>query len=70
MLFRAADHLRARRHAIAALECVEAGKPWDQSDADVCEAIDFCEYYGREMLRLDGAVRRPGAVAAGRGQPA
>ena len=32
----------------------EAGKPWDQSDADVCEAIDFCEYYGREVLRLDG----------------
>ena len=55
VLFRAADHLRAHRQAIAALECVEAGKPWDQSDADVCEAIDFCEYYGREMLRLDGA---------------
>ncbi len=56
VLFRAADHLRAHRHAIAALECVEAGKPWDQSDADVCEAIDFCEYYGREMLRLDRAT--------------
>jgi RHH-type proline utilization regulon transcriptional repressor/proline dehydrogenase/delta 1-pyrroline-5-carboxylate dehydrogenase len=56
VLFRAADHMRARRHAIAALECVEAGKPWDQSDADVCEAIDFCEYYGREMLRLDRAA--------------
>ena len=36
--------------------CFEAGKPWDQADADVCEAIDFCEYYGREMLRLDGAA--------------
>jgi RHH-type transcriptional regulator, proline utilization regulon repressor / proline dehydrogenase / delta 1-pyrroline-5-carboxylate dehydrogenase len=56
VLFRAADHMRARRHALAALECVEAGKPWDQSDADVCEAIDFCEYYGREMLRLDRAT--------------
>jgi RHH-type transcriptional regulator, proline utilization regulon repressor / proline dehydrogenase / delta 1-pyrroline-5-carboxylate dehydrogenase len=56
VLFRAADHLRARRHAVAALECIEAGKPWDQSDADVCEAIDFCEYYGREMLRLDRAA--------------
>jgi RHH-type transcriptional regulator, proline utilization regulon repressor / proline dehydrogenase / delta 1-pyrroline-5-carboxylate dehydrogenase len=55
VLFRAADWLRHRRHAIAALECVEAGKPWDQSDADVCEAIDFCEYYGREVLRLDAA---------------
>ncbi|HKE76463.1 MAG TPA: bifunctional proline dehydrogenase/L-glutamate gamma-semialdehyde dehydrogenase, partial [Acidimicrobiales bacterium] len=56
VLFRAAAWLRDRRHEIAALECLEAGKPWDQSDADVCEAVDFCEYYGREMLRLDGAV--------------
>jgi RHH-type proline utilization regulon transcriptional repressor/proline dehydrogenase/delta 1-pyrroline-5-carboxylate dehydrogenase len=56
VLFRAADRLRARRFEIAALECFEAGKPWDQSDADVCEAIDFCEYYGREMIRLDGAA--------------
>ena len=56
MLFRAADWLRQRRAEVAALECFEAGKPWDQSDADVCEAIDFCEYYGREMLRLEGAA--------------
>ena len=56
LLFRAADWLRARRHEVAALECFEAGKPWDQSDADVCEAIDFCEYYGRELLRLDAAA--------------
>jgi RHH-type proline utilization regulon transcriptional repressor/proline dehydrogenase/delta 1-pyrroline-5-carboxylate dehydrogenase len=56
VLFRAADWMRDRRYEIAALECFEAGKPWDQADADVCEAIDFCEYYGREMLRLDGAA--------------
>src|SRR5262245_2498682 len=55
VLFRAAAWLRERRSALAALEVVEAGKPWDQSDADVCEAIDFCEYYGREVLRLDAA---------------
>ncbi|HEX6238169.1 MAG TPA: proline dehydrogenase family protein [Acidimicrobiales bacterium] len=54
--FRAADHLRRRRMEIAALEVREAGKPWDQADADVCEAIDFCEYYGREVLRLDAAA--------------
>src|SRR5262245_45531054 len=53
VLFRAAAWMRDRRHELAALEVVEAGKPWDQSDADVCEAIDFCEYYGREILRLD-----------------
>jgi RHH-type transcriptional regulator, proline utilization regulon repressor / proline dehydrogenase / delta 1-pyrroline-5-carboxylate dehydrogenase len=56
VLFRAAAWLRERRGEIAAVECFEAGKPWDQADADVCEAIDFCEYYGREMLRLDRAA--------------
>ena len=56
--------MRERRDELAALECFEAAKPWDQADADVCEAIDFCEYYGREVLRLDGAAGRPGAVAA------
>ena len=56
LLFRAADWLRGRRDHIAALECFEAAKPWDQADADVCEAIDFCEYYGREALRLADPV--------------
>ena len=55
LLFRAAHWMRERRDVIASLECFEAGKPWDQADSDVCEAIDFCEYYGREMLRLDAA---------------
>ena len=54
--------MRARRFELAALEVLEAGKPWREADADVCEAIDFCEYYGREMLPLDAggtASRRP-----------
>ena len=55
LLFRAAHWMRQHRDDIAALQCVEAGKPWDQADGDVCEAIDFCEYYGREVLRLDAA---------------
>ena len=61
MLFRAAEWMRARRHDLAALEVFEAGKPWKDADADVCEAIDFLEYYGREMLRLDrgGPVQSP-----------
>ena len=53
VLFRAAAWMRSRRNQLAAIEVYEAGKPWDQADADVCEAIDFCEYYGREILRLD-----------------
>ena len=50
--------MRSRRDEIGALEVFEAGKPWKEADGDVCEAIDFCEYYGREMVRLD----RDGAV--------
>ena len=61
VLFRAAGWMRARRPELCALEVFEAGKPWAEADGDVCEAIDFCEYYGREMLRLDrgGAVDSP-----------
>ncbi|MDP9441652.1 MAG: aldehyde dehydrogenase family protein, partial [Actinomycetota bacterium] len=61
VLFRAADWLRSRRDEIAALQVFEAGKPWKEADGDVCEAVDFCEYYGREMLRLDsgGPVESP-----------
>nr|MBA2752714.1 bifunctional proline dehydrogenase/L-glutamate gamma-semialdehyde dehydrogenase [Actinomycetota bacterium] len=61
VLFRAAEWMRARRQDLAALQVYEAGKPGPEADADVCEAIDFCEYYGREMLRLDqgGVVQSP-----------
>ncbi len=52
VLLRAAALLRSRRAELAALEVVEAGKPIPEADADVAEAIDFCEYYGREALRL------------------
>ncbi len=51
-LLRAAALMRARRFELAALEVIEAGKPWREADADVTEAIDFLEYYAREMLRL------------------
>ncbi len=52
VVFRAAQWLRERRAELAALEVFEAGKPWADADADVCEAIDFCEYYGRRALHL------------------
>jgi len=53
--------MRERRFEIAALEVFEAGKGWDEADGDVCEAIDFLEYYGREALRLakGGHVQSP-----------
>ena len=52
LLFKAAAAMRAQRFELAALEVLEAGKPWREADADVAEAIDFLEYYGRELLRL------------------
>ncbi len=52
MLFRAADLMRERRWELAAREIIEVGKGWREADADVCEAIDYLDYYGREMLRL------------------
>ncbi len=58
ILFKAASILRRRRFELAAWEVFECGKPWRESDADVAEAIDFCEFYGREMLRLDRPEHR------------
>ena len=51
-LFRAAEEMRNRRFELAALEVYEVGKTWKDADGDVAEAIDYLEYYGREMIRL------------------
>ncbi len=53
-LFEAARILRARKMEFDAWLVYEAGKTWIEAEADVSEAIDFCEYYAREMQRLDG----------------
>jgi RHH-type proline utilization regulon transcriptional repressor/proline dehydrogenase/delta 1-pyrroline-5-carboxylate dehydrogenase len=52
-LVQAADYLRQRRHTAAALQVRECAKPWGEADGDVCEAIDFLEYYAREAVLLD-----------------
>jgi 1-pyrroline-5-carboxylate dehydrogenase len=57
MLLEAARILRARKMEFDAWLVLEAGKTWPEAEADVSEAIDFCEYYAREMLRLAGAQR-------------
>ncbi|MBI1918838.1 MAG: L-glutamate gamma-semialdehyde dehydrogenase [Planctomycetes bacterium] len=51
-LERAAEVMRRRRFELAAWEVYECGKQWRESDADVAEAIDFCNYYAQEMRRL------------------
>jgi len=53
ILVRAAAGLRERRLELAALAVRECGKPWAEADGDVCEAIDFLEYYARGALELD-----------------
>jgi len=53
-LFRAADVMRRRKLELAAWMVYEVGKSWAEADADVAEAIDFCEFYGRENIRLSG----------------
>jgi RHH-type proline utilization regulon transcriptional repressor/proline dehydrogenase/delta 1-pyrroline-5-carboxylate dehydrogenase len=65
VLFRAAEIMRREFHELAALQTFEGGKTIREADADVGEAVDFLEYYGREMLRLERARRMgdlPGEV--------
>ncbi len=47
-----ASELRRRKLALAAWETLEASKNWLEAEADVAEAIDFCEYYARQALEL------------------
>ena len=49
---RVADRIRQRRYELAAWEVFEVGKTWAEADADVVEAIDFCEFYAEEARRL------------------
>ena len=49
----AAAWMRERRLELAALEVRECAKPWPEADADVCEAIDFLEYYARGAIALE-----------------
>ncbi|WNS80523.1 L-glutamate gamma-semialdehyde dehydrogenase [Domibacillus sp. DTU_2020_1001157_1_SI_ALB_TIR_016] len=52
ILFRAAAIIRRRKHEFSAWLVKEAGKPWKEADADTAEAIDFLEYYARQMNEL------------------
>src|SRR5215211_2193865 len=56
ILLRASAIIKRRRFELFAWEAHEAGKTWAEADAEVAEAIDFMEYYAREMLRLKDGV--------------
>jgi 1-pyrroline-5-carboxylate dehydrogenase len=50
-LFRAAKIIRDRKHYFSAWMVFETAKTWSEADGDTAEAIDFLEFYGREMIR-------------------
>lgn len=54
--------LRARRFELAAWILYECGKGWREADADVAEAIDFCEFYAAQAITMElpHGVDRPG----------
>jgi RHH-type proline utilization regulon transcriptional repressor/proline dehydrogenase/delta 1-pyrroline-5-carboxylate dehydrogenase len=52
LLRKAASIMRQRRDELAAVIVREAAKPWTESDGDVCETIDFCEFYALQAIPL------------------
>src|ERR1051326_9030790 len=54
LLIRAAAIMRERKHELSAWMIHEVAKTWPEADGDTAEAIDFCEFYAREMLRYAG----------------
>lgn len=64
-LLEAAKRMRKRKHEFSAMMVYEVGKNWAEADGDTAEAIDFMEFYAREMLRYDEGmkvVNYPGEV--------
>jgi 1-pyrroline-5-carboxylate dehydrogenase len=51
-LLKAAAVMRRRIYELSAWMVVEEGKNWIEAYADAAEAVDFCEFYAREMMRL------------------
>ncbi len=56
VLLRAAARMRDRRHDFSATMVLEIGKTWPEADVETCEAIDFLEFYAREILRWGGEI--------------
>jgi RHH-type proline utilization regulon transcriptional repressor/proline dehydrogenase/delta 1-pyrroline-5-carboxylate dehydrogenase len=54
-LRRSAEVMRRRRWELSTWIVCEVGKGWREADADVCEAIDFCEYYAAGAVQMEAA---------------
>ncbi len=59
VLWKAAQIMRRRKFELAAWMVYEVGKNWVEAIADVAEAIDFLDYYGRIALNLKGPEAVP-----------
>ncbi|MEK7356850.1 MAG: bifunctional proline dehydrogenase/L-glutamate gamma-semialdehyde dehydrogenase, partial [Bdellovibrionota bacterium] len=57
MVDKLADIMIRDRMMLNALEVLEAGKPWEEADGDITEAIDFCRYYAKEMRRIGKGIK-------------
>lgn len=51
-----ANKLNKRRDEFSAWQVLEAGKNWREADADVCEAIDFLNYYAEQAETFECPV--------------
>ncbi len=54
ILMAAASWLETQKQLLGALEVLEAGKPWKEADADICEAIDYLHFYANAAVGLFG----------------
>ena len=54
VLLRAASLMRRQKEELVAWMVYEVSKSWAEADGDVSEAIDFCEFYARQALLLQG----------------
>lgn len=57
LLERVAQRMEQQRATLAAWAVLECGQPWREADADVSTAIDYCNYYARELLRVAENIR-------------
>jgi len=55
-LLKVSELMKERRFELDAVMILEEGKNWIEADADLCEAIDFLEYYARQIIEIDKGV--------------
>lgn len=52
-LTKAADEMRTQFFELSAIIVFECGKPWREATNDVCEAIDFLDFYAEKAIEMD-----------------